>query len=191
MPPVRKIDLLPADIRRELDERAAAAGWGDVRGLSAWLQDQGYEIGKTAVGEHVQALRAEYAATMREIRATVELTRLMVDADPDEQASLHEVINRMGGVALMRNLKDLAEAKDLDAEVRIPLIAKAMQANTQAQRGAVYSRRWSAEQRKAAEDAAREAARAAGLDDATAERIASGVQIYLPDNQRRGAGAGG
>ena len=188
MPPVRKIDTLPQELRRELDDRAAAAGWGDVRGLSAWLAEQGYSIGKTAVGEHVAALRAEYDDTMREVRAMAALARIMVDEDPDQQASLNDLAGRLMTDQLVRAAKELRGAVDLPIEERIPLLKALAQPITQAQRAAVYSRRWSAEQQKAVEEAAREAAKAAGLDDATADKIATGVQIYLPDNQRRGAG---
>lgn len=184
----RKVDTLPADIRRELDARAQAAGWGDVRGLSVWLSEQGYSISKSAVGEHVSALKAEYDSTMREMREMAALARVMIDDDPDEQASLHDLASRLVTDQLVRAAKDLRQAQGMPIEERIPLLARIAQPITQAQRAAVYSRRWSAEQQRAAEQAAREAALAAGVDAGTAERIASGITIYLPDNQRRGAG---
>jgi hypothetical protein len=193
MPPVRLFDTFPPEVQRRFNEEAAARGWGDLRGLSEWLAAEGYTLGKTAVGEVVQGLKAEYDETMREVRAMAELARIMVDSDPDQQASLNDLAGRLMTDQLVRAAKELRGAQDLPIEERIPLLRQLAQPITQAQRAAVYSRRWSAEQRKeaeaAAKEAAREAAKAAGLDDATAERIATGVQIYLPDNQRRGAGS--
>lgn len=173
MPPVRKIDTLPPDVRRELDARAAAAGFGDVRGLSAWLKEQGWEVSKSAVGEHVRSLRAEYDGTMREVRAMAELARLLVDADPDEQAALNEMASRLMTDQLVRAAKELREATHLGVEERIPLLKQIAVPITQAQRAAVYARRWSAEQMQAAAAAAEEAAKAAGLDAEAAAGISA------------------
>lgn len=195
MPPVRKIDRLPPSVRHELADRAAAAGWGDIRGLTAWLREQGYEITKSTVGEHVKGLRVEYDETMREVRAMAELARVMVDEDPDSQASLNDLAGRLMTDQLVRAAKELRDAQEMEIGHRIELLDKLARPITQAQRAAVYSRRWSVEQRREAEaaarEAAREAAKLAGLDDATADRVAAGVQIYLPDNQRRGSASDG
>lgn len=171
MPPVRKVDLLPPDIRRELDERAAAAGWGDARGLSAWLSEQGYEIGKTAVGEHVQALRAEYDGTMREVRAMAELSRILVEQDPDSQAALNDMAGRIMTDQLVRAAKDLRGAVDMSLEDRIGLLKQLAQPITQAQRAAVYQRRHTAEVRAQIEAEAR----AGAADRAAVTAQAKGV----------------
>jgi hypothetical protein len=192
MSPRPKVDQLPEPIRRELDARAAAAGFGDARGLSAWLAAEGYSIGKSAIAEHVASLKAEYDDTMREVRAMAELARLVAAQDADEQASLNDLATRIYTDQLVRAAKEL-RSTDMAVDERIGLLQKLGQPITQAQRAAVYARRWSAEQRRQAEAAAREAAleaaKAAGVDDETAERISAGVKIYLPDNQRDGVHA--
>lgn len=171
MPPVRKIDRLPPDIRHELDERAAAAGWGDVRGLSAWLAEQGYEISKTAVGQHVQGLRAEYDETMREVRAMAELSRVLVDQDPDQQAALNDMAARLMTDQLVRAAKELRGAVDLSIEDRIALLGRLATPITQAQRAAVYQRRHTAEVRAQIEAEAR----AGAAERATAAAATRGV----------------
>ena len=191
MPRVPLFDTLPAAVRDRFNAEAAARGWGDLAGLSQWLAAEGYGLKKSAVGEVVSKLRAEYEGTLAEVRTLAELARVMVGADPDEQASLNDLASRLVTDQLVRTAKDLRQAGHLSIEERIPLLAKLAAPITQAQRAAVYSRRWSAEQQRAVQAAAREAALAAGVSGDTADRIAAAVQIYLPDNQRRGAGAGG
>ncbi|MBV5274021.1 MAG: DUF3486 family protein [Lamprocystis purpurea] len=190
MPPVSWYDRLPADFRLDFCKEAAARGWGDMVGLSAWLTERGYSIGKSAVGETVKQLRDEYDDTMREMRAMAELARQITEQDSDPTAALNDLAGRLMTDQLVRAAKELRAAEDLDISDRIKLLQKLAMPITQSQRAAVYARRWSQEQRREAEAAVREAALAAGLDDATAERVASGVKIYLPDNGRRGAGGG-
>jgi uncharacterized protein DUF3486 len=49
MPPRSKIDLMPKEIRAELDKRIVDGGFANYRGLAKWLDDNGYQIGKNAV----------------------------------------------------------------------------------------------------------------------------------------------
>lgn len=56
MPPPSKIDLLPPEVRAELDRRLIAHAFGNSVGLSEWLAEKGYEIGKSAVGLCGQAV---------------------------------------------------------------------------------------------------------------------------------------
>jgi hypothetical protein len=182
MPSVRLFDTFPPDVQRRFNAQAAACGWGDLCGLSEWLAAEGYTLGKSAVGEVVAGLKDEYDETMREVHAMAELARVLVDQDPDQQASLNDLAGRLMTDQLVRAARELRSAQDIPIEDRIPLLKQLAQPITQAQRAAVYSRRWPAEQRREA--------KAAGLDDAIAEKIAVGVQIYLPNNGRAGAGCG-
>ena len=110
-----------------------------------------------------------------------ELARLLVDADPDEQAALNEMASRLMTDQLVRAAKELREATHLGVEERIPLLKQIAVPITQAQRAAVYARRWSAEQLQAAAAAAGEAAKAAGLDD----RAAAGISAATLERIRR------
>lgn len=190
MPPVSWYAKLPEAFRRAFVDEAAARGWGDLDGLVAWLQGEGYDIRRSAVGEAVKKLHDEYDETMSEMRAMAELARQITEQDSDPTAALNDLAGRLMTDQLVRAAKELRAAEDLDISDRIKLLQKLAMPITQSQRAAVYARRWSQEQRREAEAAVREAALAAGLDDATAERVASGVKIYLPDNGRRGAGGG-
>lgn len=58
MPIVSKIARLPIGIRRALALRLADEGFGNVVDATAWLQAQGHQVGKSAVGRFAQELKA-------------------------------------------------------------------------------------------------------------------------------------
>lgn len=64
MPPVANIAKLPAYVRAQLDQRLLESGFGDVRGASAWLAEQGYRIGKSAIADYASANRDGLAVSL-------------------------------------------------------------------------------------------------------------------------------
>jgi hypothetical protein len=49
MPQTKAVDLLPDEVRQELENRLLANGFGGYQGLTEWLQKQGFEIGRRSV----------------------------------------------------------------------------------------------------------------------------------------------
>ncbi|HEL4114499.1 TPA: DUF3486 family protein, partial [Stenotrophomonas maltophilia] len=82
MPPVSKIDLLPAEVRDELDRRLVANAFGGSISLSEWLGEQGYEISKTTVNERAKRLKRRLAS----ISASTEAMKLVAEQAPDNAA---------------------------------------------------------------------------------------------------------
>ncbi|WP_065428000.1 DUF3486 family protein [Stenotrophomonas maltophilia] len=171
MPPVSKIDLLPAEVRDELDRRLVANAFGGSISLSEWLGEQGYEISKTTVNERAKRLKRRLAS----ISASTEAMKLVAEQSPDNAAERGSALLGLLQTDLFEALLQFQEAADQDDESispadRIALYSKAAKAIAELTRSSIVREKWAGEIRqKALIDAAsrvEEAARAQGLDAA-------------------------
>lgn len=118
MPPPKKLDLVPSDLKKTLREALKDRGYGDIievtRELNSWLADEGIglTIGKTAVGKYAQLLKDQSEA--------LEIAEeLMSEMGIEAEASMHKAIMQMiaaQAVQLMMNTREAGghlEAKDL------------------------------------------------------------------------------
>lgn len=175
MPPVSKIDLLPAEVRDELDRRLVANAFGGSISLSEWLGEQGYEISKTTVNERAKRLKRRLAS----ISASTEAMKLVAEQAPDNAAERGSALMGLLQTDLFEALLQFQEAADQDDESisadRIALYSKAAKAIAELTRSSIVREKWAGEIRqKALVDAAsrvEEAARAKGLD-------AEGVEFW-------------
>ncbi|HZP45346.1 MAG TPA: phage protein Gp27 family protein [Candidatus Binataceae bacterium] len=60
--PRSSIFRLPAELRRELDERLLDNGFADYRGLAAWLRERGHEIGVETIRRYGSKLERRLEA---------------------------------------------------------------------------------------------------------------------------------
>lgn len=74
-----QIETLPADIRRELDAKIVANGFGDYQGLTEWLESRCLRISKSAIHRHGQDLQEQHDEAMADARAILALTRASGD----------------------------------------------------------------------------------------------------------------
>lgn len=116
MPAPRKIDLIPAELRRWLAEALEARGFGDIiavtEELNFKLDEAGVEvsIGKSAVGDFSKALKDQ-----REAMGLAET--LLADMDIERESDLHKVLMQLiatSAVQLLRSVRD--DDKHLDAK---------------------------------------------------------------------------
>lgn len=120
MPPPRKVDLLPPDVRAELDRRIQARAFSGYAGLSAWLAELGYEISISRLAEHGQDLKA----TLKAVAISTKAAQLVVEANPDDEDNRSAAVISM----LQTNFFDLmvglnaAQAED-DPNNRAKLLA--------------------------------------------------------------------
>jgi len=91
MPRPRRIDLLPEDVRRELERKLIAQGFGGYHDLAAWLQSQGFEIQKSAVHEWGQ----DFKDRLQAIKLVTEQARAIQDASPDDENALSDAMLRL------------------------------------------------------------------------------------------------
>lgn len=108
MPPVSKIDLLPEKVRKELEQRLIGSGFGNCRGLSAWLHEQGYEISKTTVNAWGQ----DYKTRMEALRKSTQIAQALNADAPDDEGAMNDAILRLG----TQKILDLLLTFDLDPE---------------------------------------------------------------------------
>lgn len=108
MPPPRKIDLLPDDLRVRLAQALSARGFGDIvevtEELNFWLEDAGLELtlGKSAVGE--------YAKLLKQQRSALSMARALVsDMDLDGESDMQRLLMQMITTAAVQMMQSVAE----------------------------------------------------------------------------------
>ena len=108
MPPPKKLDLIPDEVRQRLKHRLAERGFADIEAvtdeLNSWLADEGLaiSIGKTAVGEYSKLLKDQ-----REAFSVAET--LLSDMDIEQEGDLHKTLMQMiatSAVQMMRAVRE-------------------------------------------------------------------------------------
>lgn len=153
MPPPSKIDQLSEEVRRELEERIIAAGFGDYVEHARWLREEkGQQIGKSTVGAYGQKLERRLAA----IKTSTEAAKLIVQAAPDDADDLGSSVIRMIQHEAFESMIALQDAADeADPAKRIDILGKAAKNFATLTRASVARNKWAVELRdKALLDAA-------------------------------------
>lgn len=106
MPPPKKLDLIPPELRQELARVLQDRGFGDIvaatEELNAWLEAAGLEIriGKTAVGE--------YSKLLKDQREAYELSAaLLSDMDIERESEMHKVLTHLISTMTFQLLQDV------------------------------------------------------------------------------------
>lgn len=114
MPPARKLDLIPEELRRWLAEELRERGFADIvevtEALNVRLQEAGQEIrvGKSSVGDFSKALKDQ-----REAFAIAET--LLSDMDIEAEGELHKVLMQMIATSAVHMIQAVrAEDEHLD-----------------------------------------------------------------------------
>lgn len=145
MPARSKIATLPDAVRRELDAKLIANGFGDYEGMARWLNEQGFQIGKSCVHEHGQKLEVDYKDAMSDARAFMALVRAtegLDDAGSELAASAATIL----GFDLVRTALDLRNEND--TETRVNLLSKLSRAQVDLGRMAISAEKHRAEVRE-------------------------------------------
>ena len=91
MPPRSKVAQLPDEVRQELDRRLIAGVFSGYVGLSEWLAEAGYSIGKSALAEHGSRLERR----IEMLRVSAEQAKALVAAAPDDEGAVADATLRM------------------------------------------------------------------------------------------------
>lgn len=140
MPAPPKLALIDDAVRAELDRKLIDNGFGGYHALAAWLGDQGYEIGKTAVHAYGQGLKRKLAA----IKASTEAARLIAAAAPDEEDRRSEAVMSMVQSDMFAMLVALQEAEDADPQERVKLLSSAARAIADLSRASIGQKKHAA-----------------------------------------------
>lgn len=85
------IDLLPTNVRAELEQRLIAQGFSDYRGLSDWLSERGFEISKSAVHRYGKGFK-EYVDLVSRVTGQA---AAVVNAYGDTDNTMNEALIRL------------------------------------------------------------------------------------------------
>lgn len=177
MPPPPRVELLPEDLRHALDHRLIRGAFSDYHGLSAWLDEQGYAIGKSALHVYGQGLKRKLAA----IRASTEAARLIAQAAPDEEDRRSEAVMSLVQSEMFDILVNLQEAEDADPDERVKLLSQVARAIADLSRASISQKKHAAAVTAKLDALVSEAQTGqTGLDLATLQRIRSEVYGLAP-----------
>jgi hypothetical protein len=172
VPPPPRVTRLPEGVRDELESRLIKSGFSDYHALSAWLEERGYEIGKSALHSYGQGLKRKLAA----IRASTEAARLIAQAAPDEEDRRSEAVMSLVQSEMFDILVNLQEAEDAPPEERVKLLSTAARAIADLSRASISQKKHAAAVTAKLDALMSEAQTGqTGLDMATLQRIRSEV----------------
>ena len=169
MPPRSKIDLMPKEIRAQLDQRIVEGGFANYRALAKWLNDNGYQIGKNAVHHHGEKLERRLEAVKR----ATEQARAIAEASPDDEAAMNDTLIR-----LVQQI-DIDILLNVDSETVPPRTLEAVSRSVATlARASVNQKKWMVEMRDKlnakvgrAEEQVALAARSGGLSPEAEQQI--------------------
>lgn len=154
--PKGRVDTLPADVRMELSRKLIDNGFSDYRGLSDWLAERGFAVGRMALNRYGRRLEARIYA----VRQATEMAEALVRESGDDTGALADASLRMVQHRAFEALLD-AERGDLGE------LAKTGRSLADVSRASMAlrseRRKILAEAARAAEKAARESAAEAGV----------------------------
>lgn len=172
MAPRSSVEMLPENIRHEFERRLIGSGFSDYTALASWLNEQGYQISRSAAHRYGQKIERRLKA----IKNSTEAARLIVENAADEADSRSAAIVAMLQNQLFEALVDISEQTndELDPQARFDLlseggkrIAGLISASTRLKE---YQSKVKAKAQAAADEVAK-AVKTGGLSDDTAEQI--------------------
>jgi chitinase len=163
MPPRSIVDTLPEATREELNAKLIASGFSGYRELADWLTSQGFEIKKSAL----QSYGSKFEDRLQAMHIATGQAKAIVDHSPDDEGAMSEALMRLVQEKCFNILMDM----EVDASrVNISSMAKAI---AELGRASVTTKKYAAEVKSRAREAADAAAKIAnkgGLSkEATAE----------------------
>ena len=85
------IEKLPEAVRHEFERKLVENGFSDYQAIAEWLQDQGYEISRSAAHRYGQKVQRRFAA----IKSSTEAARLIAEGAADEGDTRSEALMAM------------------------------------------------------------------------------------------------
>ena len=161
------VETLPEAIRAELEKRLIQGSFSDYTGLAEWLQEQGYEISRSAIWRHGK----KFEDKLKALKIATDQAKAIAEASEDDAGALNDAIIRL----VQTKMFDLLMELDSD-DKNLPKIGQAVAKLSQA---AVRQKKWQQEmgekirqeEREKAAETACESAKAAGASEDTVKAI--------------------
>ncbi len=170
MPQPSSVAQLPTEVRTQLDQRLLASGFSGYTDLTDWLQDQGYEISRSAVGRHASKFKARMER-LRETTAMAKEAGALLD-DEGAHGATAVALAQSNLIELLFTYQDVTEETDI--EKRSKMISQMSKSAAELMRAEVVQQKHKADVRsraQAAADEIDEVVRKAGLSDDAANQI--------------------
>ena len=172
MAPRSIIETLPENVRREFERKLAENGFGNYTELTAWLNQQGFEISRSAVHRYGQKVERRFVS----IKASTEAARLIAEGASDEGDTRSEALMAMVQTELFDALVEIGEMDNekLDPLARFDMMSEGAKRIAGLISASTRLKEYQAKTRAKAQAAADEVAKAVkkgGLSDETADQI--------------------
>lgn len=174
MAPRSSIDLLPEDTRHALERRLAESGFANYTELTEWLNEQGYQISRSAVHRYGQKVERRFAS----IKASTEAARLIAEGAADEGDTRSEALMAMLQTELFDALVQIGDipSSELNPVDRLGMMSEAAKKIATLTSASTRLKQFQAAlqekmARKFAELEAESAKQGSGLDADTLKRI--------------------
>ncbi|MFB2539064.1 DUF3486 family protein [Acinetobacter sp. c3-l95] len=168
------IDQLNPIHKRMLDDKLFENGFNGYVDLAKWLNELGYEIGKSSVHRYGQKLERKLAA----VQASTQAALMIAEATPDDGDARSQALLSMAQTELFNAFVNLQSATDedsnIDPEKRIAMISKAGKGIAEIVKASVMQKQHAIDVREKAEKAAQavqDIVKSSGLSDETAALI--------------------
>ena len=142
MPRPPLIDTLPDNVRDELNARLVNQGFGGYEALSAWLGEQGYQIGTKAVWTHGSKLKEKMEKSMGRARERMEIAKALRGASDDEKAALMEANEMIAMDKVMDLFDEWDGLEQVQRAKQLPTIVRAI---ADLNRSATGTAKWKAQ----------------------------------------------
>ncbi len=168
-----KINDLPADVLEELNAQLISRGFNGYEELAAWLKGRGFDIGKSSVHRHGQALEAEFEEAMADARRTRALARAAREAGDDSDDSLMAAASGIMQDNLLRVSLEVKHADD-DVATKAKTLSQIARAFSDVGRLDIARQKWQEELQAKAQATAEKVeklAKKGGMSAATVDEI--------------------
>ncbi|MGD8389055.1 MAG: DUF3486 family protein [Desulfobacteraceae bacterium] len=142
------VELLPEDVRKELEQKLIQGGFSDYVGLAEWLNEKGFEISKSSIHRYGQKFEERVEA----LKVATEQAKAIVETSEDDAGAMNEAIIRLVQTKTFELLREM--------EVDKKSLPKIGQMVAKLGRAAVQQKKWNQEmeekvRKRALEEAAK------------------------------------
>lgn len=86
-----KIEMLPAEVRAELEQRLTDSSFSGYTALAEWLQGHGFEIHRSSV----YRFGTKFEERVHALKRSTDQARAVVTASPDDDGAMNEALVRL------------------------------------------------------------------------------------------------
>lgn len=167
------IDRLSPEHKKMLDDRLTQQGFFGYEQLAKWLNDLGYEIGKSSLHRYGQKLEKKLSA----IKASTQASLMIAEAIPDDGDARSQAVLSLVQTEIFNALvalQDLEDDESIDPVKRLAMITKAGKGISEIVKASILQKQHAIDVREKAEKTAQEVqeiVKTGGLSDETANLI--------------------